>query len=113
MVLLPSSTQSRISATIGLYGEDVERVLSASLLGALARLRAEDAGGLDELLDGDGVFAGRLQQIDADGAADRHRHVGRIGVELLQTGDELEPGDLAGGGGLALGARGEAGAGGV
>src|SRR5207244_10299672 len=50
------------------------------------------------------------QQIDPDRAADRDLRVGRVGVELLQTGDELEARDLAVRRRLPLRAGGERGA---
>src|SRR5207302_9910086 len=78
---------------------------------AVRTFRAKSTRCFDQLLDRRLIFAGGLQHVNADGAADRNERVGRIGVKLLEAGDQLEAGHLAGGGALALGARGQAGAG--
>src|SRR5437763_15904986 len=109
MVFFPSSTQSRISATPGFYGEARNRLF----LRPPGALRPQRSRRLDQLLNGGLILAARLQQVDADGAADGDDQVRRIGVELFQSGDELEAGDFAGAGAGALFLRGEAGAGAV
>src|SRR5712692_4380092 len=68
------------------------------------------AGGLDQFLNRGLIFPAGLQEIDPDCAAYRHQRVGRIGVELLEAGDQLEPGDLACRRRLPLSARREGGA---
>src|SRR5438128_784453 len=77
--------------------------------GAARGLCAEEAGGLDELLDGGLIFAACLQQIDADRVSDRNERVRRVGVKLLQSGDEFEAAHFSCRPGLLSSARGERG----
>src|SRR5437870_8156846 len=110
MVLFPSSTQSRISATDRSTQNEGRGSSMPLLLGALDGRRTERAGGLDQLLNGRLILSAGLQQIDADGAAQRNQRVRRVGVELLQTRDELEAGDFSGARAGALFLRGQTGA---
>src|SRR5436190_2011870 len=113
MVLFPSSTQSRISATDRSTENGGLGSSMPLLLRALDRRRAERAGGLDQLLNGALVLSGGLQQIDSDGAAHRNQRVRRVGVELFQSGDELESGDFPGARAGALFLRSQTGTGAV
>src|SRR2546428_1594901 len=78
--------------------------------GAARRFGAEEPGSLDELLDCRLIFSARLQQVNANGAADGHLRIRRIRIKLLQSRNELESADLARRGRLPFGARREAGA---
>src|SRR5438552_971478 len=108
MVLLPSSSQSRISATDrSTQNGSPSSGMPALLLGALPGCRTEGARRLDQLLDGGLVLSAGLEEIDADGAPHRNERIRRIGVELLQSRHELETGDFprARAGALLLGGQ--------
>src|SRR5438105_9444197 len=77
------------------------------------RFRSQDASSLDQLLNGGLILSAGLKQINADRAPDRYQRVRRVGVELLQTGHQLESRNLTGCRGLPLSACGQAGARGV
>src|SRR5207244_13543307 len=71
--------------------------LGRPLLGLGAGFVPQHAGGLDQFLNRGLILSSRLQEIDADGAADGNHAVGGIREELLESRDELESADFAGG----------------
>src|SRR5687768_9737823 len=59
-------------------------------------LGSQCPGCLDQFLDRSLVFPAGLQEIDANCVTEGHICVGRIRVELLESGDQFETADLTG-----------------